>query len=206
MAPFVAIWGLSFNDVMFNGAVGRPEPDAAVPAAAPPAARGLSRRSEVDDLWLTALFGVGSVYYFCSVVGQVWFTAQIVAVTLSIGFVWASLGARRPMLAGLFVALGFATRPPWLVAPLFVIELVRSIGGWQVLRTRKGWRALTQAMVRFSLTDRDGRDHPGGPQRRAGSAIRSSSGTSSSRCSGRSGCFASACSTITSYPATSPPR
>ena len=88
-------------------------------------ARGLSRRSQVDDLWLTAMFGVGSVYYFCSVVGQVWFTAQIVAVTLSIGFAWASLGARRPMLAGLFVALGFATRPPWLVIPLFFFEAVR---------------------------------------------------------------------------------
>ena len=54
-----------------------------------------NQRAQVDDLWLTALFGVGTVYYFCSVVGQVWFTAQIVAVTLSIGFVWASLGARR---------------------------------------------------------------------------------------------------------------
>ena len=74
-------------------------------------ARGLSRRSEVDDLWLTAMFGVGSVYYFCSVVGEVWFTAQIIAVTLSIVYVWASIEARRPALAGICVALGFATRP-----------------------------------------------------------------------------------------------
>ena len=42
--------------------------------------------------------------------------------TLAIGYAWASLGARRPMLAGLFVALGFATRPPWLVFPLFFFE------------------------------------------------------------------------------------
>src|SRR6185312_14624855 len=84
-------------------------------------ARGLSRRSEVDDLWLTVMFGVGSVYYFCSVVGQVWFTAEIVAVTLAIGYVWASLEARRPLLAGICIVPGFACRPPYLVAvPLFL--------------------------------------------------------------------------------------
>jgi len=151
MAPFVAIWGLSFNDVLFNGLWAGLNPMLLFLLLRHLRARGLSRRTEVDDLWLTALFGVGTVYYFCSVVGQVWFTAQIVAVTLSIGFVWSSLGARRPMLAGLFVALGFATRPPWLVAPLFIIELVRSIGGWHALRTREGRRALTKPMARFAL-------------------------------------------------------
>jgi hypothetical protein len=151
MAPFVAIWGLSFNDVLFNGLWAGLNPMLLFLLLRHLRARGLSRRTEVDDLWLTALFGVGTVYYFCSVVGQVWFTAQIVAVTLSIGFVWASLGARRPMLAGLFVALGFATRPPWLVLPLFIIELVRSIGGWQVLRTREGRRALAKPLARFAL-------------------------------------------------------
>ena len=49
------------------------------------------------------------------------------------------------MLAGLFVALGFATRPPWLVIPLFFFELVRVVGGWRALRTADGRRALAQA-------------------------------------------------------------
>jgi len=65
--------------------------------------------------------------------------------------VWASLGAQRPMLAGLFVALGFATRPPWLVIPLFICEAVRSVGGWGALRTGAAWRALVKPMLRFSL-------------------------------------------------------
>jgi len=113
-------------------------------------ARGLSRRSEVDDLWLTAMFGVGSVYYFCSVVGEVWFTAQIMAVTLSIGYVWASLEARRPVLAGIFVALGFATRPPWLVLPLFLFEAVRVVGGRDGLRDPKSRRALLSSLLKFA--------------------------------------------------------
>jgi len=151
MTPFVAIWGLSFNDVLFNGLWAGLNPMLLFLLLRHLRARGLSRRTEVDDLWLTAMFGVGTVYYFCSVVGQVWFTAQIVAVTLSIGVVWASLGAQRPMLAGLFVALGFATRPPWLVIPLFICEVVRSVGGWRALRTGAAWRALAKPMLRFSL-------------------------------------------------------
>ena len=31
------------------------------------------------DLWLTVLFGFGSVFYFSAVQGQVWFTAHVVA-------------------------------------------------------------------------------------------------------------------------------
>jgi len=150
MLPFVAVWGMSFNDVLFNALWAGLNPMLLFLLLRHLRARGLSRRTEGDDLWLTAMFGVGSVYYFCSVVGQVWFSAQIVAVTLSIAFVWASLGARRPMLAGLFVALGFATRPPWLVVPLFFFELARAIGGWAALRTGDGRRAFGKATLKFS--------------------------------------------------------
>jgi hypothetical protein len=151
MAPFVAIWGLSFNDVIWNAMWAGLNPMLLFLLLRHLRARGESPRSQVDDLWLTAMFGVGSVYYFCSVLGQVWFSAQIVAVTLSIGYVWASLGARRPMLAGLFVALGIATRPPWLVIPLFFFEAARAIGGWGALRTPAGRRAFGKATLRFSL-------------------------------------------------------
>jgi len=151
MAPFVAIWGMGFNDVLFNALWAGLNPMLLFLLLRHLRARGLSRRTEADDLWLTAMFGVGSVYYFCSVVGQVWFSAQIVAVTLSIAYVWASLGARRPMLAGLFVALGFATRPPWLVIPLFFFEAARAIGGWGALRTREGRRAFGMSTFRFAV-------------------------------------------------------
>ncbi len=150
MAPFVAIWGLAFNDVLFNGLWAGLNPMLLFLLLRHLRTRGLSSRTQIDDLWLTAMFGVGSVYYFCSVVGQVWFTAQIVAVSLSLGFVWASLGGRRPMLAGLFVALGFATRPPWLVIPLFFAEVIRANGGWIALRTREGRRAVGKATLAFS--------------------------------------------------------
>ena len=151
MAPFVAIWGLNFNDVLWNALWAALNPMLLFLLLRHLRALGLSRRTEVEDLWLTAMFGVGTVYYFCSVVGQVWFSAQVVAVTLAIGYVWASLGGRRPMLAGLFVALGFATRPPWLVLPLFFFEAVRAIGGWGALRTREGRGTLARSTLAFAL-------------------------------------------------------
>ena len=150
MLPFVAIWGLHFNDVLFTALWAGLNPMLLFLLLRALRAQGLSRRSDADDLWLTAMFGVGSVYYYCSVVGEVWFTAHVVAVTLSIVYVWASLGARRPALAGLTVALGFATRPPWVVLPLFLFEAVRVAGGREGLRTREGRRALVSLLVRFA--------------------------------------------------------
>jgi hypothetical protein len=151
MTPFVAIWGLQFNDVLFTALWAGLNPALLFLLLRALRRRGLSRRTVSDDLWLTALFGVGSVYYYCSVIGQVWFTALIVGVTISIGYVWASLDAQRPALAGLLVELGFATRPPWLVFPLFLWEAVRVSGGWSALRTREGRRALAPRLVRFAV-------------------------------------------------------
>jgi len=151
MLPFVAVSGLRFNDVLFTALWAALNPALLFLLLRDLAHRGLSKRQPADDLWLTVMFGVGSVYYFCSVVGQVWFTALIVAVTLSIGYVWASLDAERPALAGLFVALGLATRGPWLVVPLFLFEAVRVSGGWRALRTAEGWRAIAPRLVRFAI-------------------------------------------------------
>jgi len=152
MAPFVALWGLRFNDVLFTVLWAGLNPALLLLLLADLRRRGLSRRSVTDDLWLTALLGVGSVYYYCAVLGQVWFTGLIVTVTLSIGYVWASLDAERPALAGLCMGLAFATRPTGLfVVPLFLWEAVRVSGGWPALRTREGWRALAPRLARFAV-------------------------------------------------------
>jgi hypothetical protein len=147
--PFVAVWHLAFNDVLFNALWAALNPMLVFLLLRELRVRGYSRRTDVDDLWLTALFGVGSVYYFCSVVGQVWFTEQLVAVTLSIAYVWAAIDARRPVLAGLFVILGVATRPPWFVVPLFLFEAVRAVGGRPALRQAGARRALARLLAGF---------------------------------------------------------
>jgi hypothetical protein len=150
MVPFVAIWGLTFNDVLFTALLAALNPVLLLLLLRDLRRRGLSKRSDVDDLWLTVMFGAGSVYYYCSVVGEVWFTALITGTTLSIGYAWASLDAERPVLAGVFFGLGYATRPPWMLFPLFLWEAVRVSGGLGALKTRDGQKKLIPLLVRFS--------------------------------------------------------
>jgi hypothetical protein len=88
-----------------------------------------TRRSELENVILACLFCVGSVYFFCSLQGTVWYAAHVVGAVLMAGYLLFALGAERPLLAGACLALGFATRTPLLLAaPLFVLEAVRETG------------------------------------------------------------------------------
>ncbi|HEX2874212.1 MAG TPA: hypothetical protein VHP33_23320 [Polyangiaceae bacterium] len=88
---------------------------------------GESKRGEVENLLLSCLFCFGSVYFFCSVQGTVWFAAHTVGAVLLMLYLLCALGAERPLLAGLCLALGFATRAPLIfAAPLFVFEALRA--------------------------------------------------------------------------------
>jgi hypothetical protein len=135
MAPFVAIWGLTFNDVLFSVLWGAANPVLLFLLLRDLSRRGYSQRGPLEDLWLTAMLGVGSVYFYSTVVGQVWYTAHVLGVTFAIGYAWASIDAARPVLAGLCLGLGYATRTPMaFMFPLFLLEMVRAAGGWSVLR------------------------------------------------------------------------
>lgn len=93
-------------------------------------AMGMSQRTSAEDVWLVVALAFGSVLFFSAVQGRVWFTAHVVGVALTLAYVWCSLEARHPMLAGL--ALGFATmtRPPMaFMFPLFLLEAWRVHGG-----------------------------------------------------------------------------
>jgi hypothetical protein len=155
MLPFVAVSHLRFNDVLFTVIWAALNPVLLFLLLRRLKARGYSKRSISDDLWLTVMFGVGSVYYFASVIGQVWFTAHVVTVTCAIGYAWASLDAAHPALAGLCVGLGFATRTPMgFTVPLFVFEAVRATGGWERLRKLRSEglpAGLVSNLVRFAM-------------------------------------------------------
>jgi hypothetical protein len=86
-------------------------------------ALGRSARTLFENAALALLFGLGSVYWFTAVQGTVWFAAHVVGAALCAGFLWASVGAERPVLAGLCLGLGFATRTPLaFAAPFFLYE------------------------------------------------------------------------------------
>jgi hypothetical protein len=155
MMPFVAIFGLAMNDVLFNVLLAALAPALLFMLLRRLREEQLSARTETDDLWLTALFGLGTVFYYASVIGQVWYSAHVVAVLCTIGYAWCALGARAPVWAGVFLGLAFLCRalPATLMFPLFVWEAVRisrreDAGAAGFLRATD-WRRVLLLLVRF---------------------------------------------------------
>ena len=125
--PFVAIFGLAVNDVLLTVAPRRAGADAALLRAAPPRRarrlHALRRRRPVAH----GMFGFGTVYFYSSVIGQVWYTAHVVATVLTGLFVLASFEARRPIVAGFCVGALLVTRP--------------HIAAWALFFFYEAWRA-----------------------------------------------------------------
>lgn len=112
MLPFVAIWGLKFNDVIFNVVVGAFNPVLVFWLLQRLVKLGYSERSLSENLWLTGMFAFGTVHFYSTVIGQVWYTAHVVGVALTALYALAALEGRHLYLAGLCLGLGFVTRTP----------------------------------------------------------------------------------------------
>ena len=106
------------------------------------AAAGMSARTPRDDLWLVAMLAFGSVMFFSSVQGKVWFTAHVVGVVLALVYAWGSIEARHPVIAGLALGAAALTRTSMaFMFPLFLFE------AWRVTRSR----AVVTPLVRFAI-------------------------------------------------------
>ncbi len=109
--PLVAISGLHVNDVILTVLLAGFGPMLLFLALRRLRARGDSERSELDDLWLTLMFGLGTIYYCAAAQGSVWYTAHVFSVVLTGLFVLASLDAKHPVGAGLALGALVLTRP-----------------------------------------------------------------------------------------------
>lgn len=88
---------------------------------------GRSRRSRVENVGLALLFAFGTVFWFTSVQGSVWFAAHVVGAGLLSIYLFASIDGDHPLLAGVALGLAIGTRTPMFLAlPLFVCEHVRA--------------------------------------------------------------------------------
>jgi hypothetical protein len=159
MMPAVAIWGLDFNDRIFTLFFAAAGPALLFWLLQLMVARGRFERSTREIALLALVFGTGTVYFFSAVQGSVWFTAHMVGGVLLLAYAIASLDGRHPILAGLFLGLAFATRPPMLVAfPFFLHEMLRPHApadaptAWAWLRDAlkaMGWKRLVLRCLAF---------------------------------------------------------
>jgi len=158
MMPFVAFEGLSFNDVAFT-----------LPFAAANVAlfyRLLRRiqqvegggRSAWDHAVFALVFGFGTLAWSCSIRGEVWFTAEVVGVTLTLLYLQAALRAQHPVLAGAALGCATITRAPLALSGVFfLIEAV--VDGGRVgqanlraaLRDPQRRKKLLQRLALFAL-------------------------------------------------------
>jgi len=146
LMPFVALWGLRFNDVLFDVLFGALNPMLVYLVLRQLQERGYSRRSTVDNLWLTGLFAFGTVHFYSAVIGQTWYMAHLIGTALTALYVLAALDARHPARAGLCLGLGFLARTPIPFAFPFIIgEILRRYGPAPETRADAGARTDTGA-------------------------------------------------------------
>ncbi len=104
----------------------------------------LSRRSPRENIALALLLPFGTVFWFSAVQGTVWFAAHAVGAVLTAGYLFASVRAANPLLAGSCLVLAFATRTPLaLLAPVFLQQL------WSVARDDR--QLFSAKIIRFAL-------------------------------------------------------
>ena len=124
LVPFVAAFGLDLHDRFVWALLAGLAPALLFVVLGALRQRGHSERTLKEDLLLTTIFGVGSVYYFCAVQGSVWFAAHVVASILICIYLYCAIDARHPIGAGLTVGLLFLTRPTAaLLGVLFVLQV-----------------------------------------------------------------------------------
>jgi hypothetical protein len=82
---------------------------------------GYSQRTLFENLQLTTLFAFGTVFFYTSVQGTVWFTALVVGAFFSLAFLWLTIDGRWPILAGLCVGAAFLTRPILVLLSIFFL-------------------------------------------------------------------------------------
>ena len=141
--PGVALFGLNINQTLVSIVIG------AITAGV---VYQVSRRLTVSlwqQLFLTAMFIFGTIYWWNSVYGGVWYFNHAVAALFLFAAVYETLAARRPFTAGIFLGAAYITRLPTVwTAPFFLImftdfsklrDTARTVrqavsGGWPELR------------------------------------------------------------------------
>jgi hypothetical protein len=121
MLPFVALHGYQFNDTSFGVFV------AALAVAffysllrLINEQEGLGRTVR-ENVVLSLVLGFGTLFTYCAIRGEVWFSAEVMGVLFTCLYARNALKARRPLLAGLFWSMAVLTRTPLFFTGIFFV-------------------------------------------------------------------------------------
>lgn len=148
MLPVVAVFGYDTNDVVITILAGGVNAVLMFWFLQLLVIRGHSRRSTRDNVLLTLAFALGTVTFFSSVRGEVWFSALVFGVSLNLGFMLAALDLRHPIVAGVLLGCAFGTRTPILFCgAFFAWQLFFNDVRWDQSR----WREFLKTGFKFAI-------------------------------------------------------
>ena len=129
LLPFVAIWGVSTDEVRIANVVG---------AFNVILVWILLRKigiSKIPRIFLTILFGFGTVHYSAAIIGTIWFFAHVVTITFLLLALIEFFGKKRPFFMGLFIGLSFLARHSVILSvPFFIFPFISTINAFDLKR------------------------------------------------------------------------
>ncbi|HRW03804.1 MAG TPA: hypothetical protein P5121_01840 [Caldilineaceae bacterium] len=112
MLPWIALFGLpTLNTTLFCILLGALNVTLVYLLLHTLAAHRQLQLTQSALVWLTVLFGVGSVHWYMATIGSVWFVAQVATVTFVALATWSAAANRSPWLTGIALALAMTARP-----------------------------------------------------------------------------------------------
>ncbi|NTX37985.1 MULTISPECIES: hypothetical protein [unclassified Myxococcus] len=121
MLPFVALHGYQFNDTSFGVIVGALAVALFYSLLRFLAKEGETARTRDENVVLALTLAFGTLFFYCAIRGEVWFSAEVMGVALTCLYVRNALRAHRPVLAGVFFSMATLTRTPLFFAGLFFV-------------------------------------------------------------------------------------
>ena len=139
MMPFVAVFGYGTNDVILTVLFASMNLVLFLLVLQRFRDAGYIKRSDSELMWFVLLL-VSERHFWCSVLGQVWFTALIMGVSFNLLFIYFALDTESD-LAGLFLGYAFSTQATLVFAAIFFY--------WQLFIRQRHERTFTEQLKVF---------------------------------------------------------
>jgi hypothetical protein len=114
--PGVLIYGLALNQALASIVIGSLNASVVTGVV-----RGIRERL-TTQIWLVLLFMFGTIFWYTSMHGGVWFFSHVVATLFLFLAIYATLNRKNPLLAGICLGAAYMSRYPTILSlPFFII-------------------------------------------------------------------------------------
>lgn len=152
MLPFVVVHGYQFNDTSFGVIIGALA--VALFFALLRVVKDVegTKTSAMEDAVTALLLGFGTLFFYASIRGEVWFSAEVMGVALTALYARNAIGARRPLLAGIFWSMAVLTRTPlFFTGIFFALECLAPANGGRLKQLQTFTPEKKKALGRFVM-------------------------------------------------------